>query len=66
MRPMNTFDLAEQDVYIELGKALSSQIIFKWPGDERTTGYSFLVAEIDKAAALTASFLAVVGLAFML
>jgi hypothetical protein len=45
MRPLNTYDLEEdQDIYIELGKQVSAQLLFTWKGEERVTGTTL---EID-------------------
>ena len=45
MRPMNTYDLVEdQDIYIEIGKQVSAQLVFVWKGDDRATGTTL---EID-------------------
>ena len=45
MRPLNTFDLDGHDIALELNRAASVQMIFKWPGDERTSGSAFMIAD---------------------
>lgn len=48
MRPLNTYDLEEdQDIYIKLGMHVSAQLLFVWKDEERVTGTTLEIDEMD-------------------
>lgn len=52
MRPLNTYDLEEdQDIYINLGKHVSAQLLFTWKGEERVTGTTLEIDDMGTDAA---------------
>ena len=62
MRPMNTYDLEGQDTSIIVGKPLSANIQFKWPGDERNFGTTLKIETLRDGAMKLAALTLTLGL----